>query len=72
MVTTVRADPDGPEQKLETGAEADESLGSVDGASAEKTLIRKIDWHLLPPVWLLYLLAVRAPISFWLSFIFAN
>lgn len=28
------------------------------GTPEEKRLIRKIDWHLLPAIWLLYLIAV--------------
>lgn len=29
------------------------------GTPEEKRLVKKIDWHLLPAVWLLYLIAVR-------------
>lgn len=29
------------------------------GTPEEKQLISKIDWHLLPAIWLLYLIAVR-------------
>jgi hypothetical protein len=29
------------------------------GTHEEKQLVKKIDWHLLPAIWLLYLIAVR-------------
>lgn len=29
------------------------------GTPEEKRLVKKIDWHLLPAIWLLYLIAVR-------------
>lgn len=29
------------------------------GTPEEKKLVQKIDWHLLPAIWLLYLIAVR-------------
>lgn len=54
----------GPEQeKPETGTQVinESHIDPVERTSAEKALIRKIDWHLLPTVWLLYLLAVSPP-----------
>lgn len=30
----------------------------ISGTPEEKRLISKIDWHLLPAIWLLYLIAV--------------
>lgn len=48
-----------PEKDAVSTVQHTEPSSYTRGRSEEKRLLRKIDWHLLPAIWLLYLIAVR-------------
>lgn len=56
-----RATAETPEKDAVSTVQHTGSSSYTCGTPEEKRLVKKIDWHLLPAVWLLYLIAVRKP-----------
>lgn len=56
-----RAAAETPEKDAVSTVQHTGSLSYTCGTPEEKQLVKKIDWHLLPAIWLLYLIAVRRP-----------
>lgn len=59
MDSPERAAADAPEKDAVSTVQHTGPSSYISGTAEETRLIKKIDWHLLPAIWLLYLIAVR-------------